>query len=172
MSALNTNEEMQTQQIFLADIQKKHTCLVNQLHTKEEMQKQQIRLVDQFCNSEQQMKCFISPCYGKDIGRLVKNDTIDSVGYESKMSEFSNGYGNVVYHLSSLAPGDEPTKAAQKFNSVRKQLEQKRKMINFMGVIGALHYSHERIAANYSNPTINPFKYICISTNLPYKQFV
>ena len=71
---------------------------------------------------------------------MVKTDTIDSVGRESKMSEFSNRYSNVVYHLSSLVPGDEP-KAAQKLNYVKKQPQQKGKTIDFTGVIGALYYS-------------------------------
>ena len=36
-----------------------------------------------------------------------------------------NGCCNTVYHLSFFTPGDEPTKAAQKVNSVKKQPKQK-----------------------------------------------
>ena len=36
------------------------------------------------------MKCFISSYYGRDIGCLLETNTIDYVGFESTIGEFSN----------------------------------------------------------------------------------
>ena len=65
----------------------------------------------------------------------MESDTIDSLACKPKMKKFMNGYSNVVCHISSFLPGDEPIKLTQNVNSIKKQRKQKGKAINFTGVI-------------------------------------
>ena len=75
------------------------------------------------------------------------------------MGKFLNGYCNVVYHLYSFSKGNEPKKATKKVNSVKKQPQQNRKTLNFMGTIRALNDSHETSTSNHSKPAIVLYKY-------------
>ena len=95
---------------------------------------------------------------------MIKTGASNSIECEQKMRKFSNGYSNAIYHSSSFAHQDEPTKAAQKFYPVKKKPQQKGKMINFTGDIKALHDSHNTIASNYHTPTVNPSKEIDVNS--------
>ena len=81
---------------------------------------------------------------------MIETSTSDPVECEPKLSKFSNRYGNAIYHISSFAPGDEPTKAAQKLNSRKKQPQRKEQTIDFTSAIQALHDPHETRTSMYS----------------------
>ena len=85
------------------------------------------------------------------------------------MKKFSNGYNNVVCHILSFLPGDEPTNSVQNVNSI----QEKTKTIDFTGVIQDLDDSNTKHLSKHNSdkndvvPTISSvFQPICHMTSL------